>query len=121
MSDLFNKVGSRDGAAIAGWRGGEPVSHAQFLARVAAWRALALRTPGSNVALYLEDSLEFGAALLGAWQGGKTVWLSADTLDASCVALAKNVDVFFGEFPARWAPLQPQEGEQCALDVVFFV
>ena len=115
MCDLFNKVGSRDGAAIAGWRGGESFSHAQFLARVAAWRTLARRTPGSNVALYFEDSLEFGAALLGAWQAGKTVWLSADTLDASCVALAKNVDVFFGEFPARWTPLQPQEGEQCAL------
>lgn len=115
MVDLFSVLGARDGAAIAGWREGAPVGVAELRARMGAWRALALRTPGANAALYLEDSLEFAAALLGAWQAGKTVWLSADTLDASCAALARSVDCFLGEFPARWAPLQPALDDACAL------
>lgn len=115
MVDLFSVLGARDGAAIAGWREGAPVGVAALRARTGAWRALALRTPGANAALYLEDSLEFAAALLGAWQAGKTVWLSADTLDASCTALARSVDCFLGEFPARWSPMQPAQGDVYAL------
>ncbi|NHZ37067.1 AMP-binding protein [Massilia rubra] len=119
MVDLFSVLGARDGAAIAGWREAAsvstPVSVAALRARVGAWRALALRTPGANAALYIDDSLEFAAALLGAWQAGKTVWLSADTLDASCVALARSVDCFLGEFPPRWTPLHPRQDEACAL------
>lgn len=113
MVDFFADVGARSGASLAGWRAGQPVDMAAWRARVAAWRALALRTAGANVALYLDDSIEFGAALLGAWQAGKTVWLSADTLDASCAALAAGVDAFYGEFPARCQPLVPLEGERC--------
>jgi acyl-CoA synthetase (AMP-forming)/AMP-acid ligase II len=115
MVDLFSVLGARDGAAIAGWRDTGPVGMDAWRARVGAWRALALRTAGTCAALYLEDSLEFGAALLGAWQAGKTVWLSADTLDASCAALARSVDCFLGEFPARWQPLLPAPDEACAL------
>ncbi|NHZ42849.1 AMP-binding protein [Massilia aquatica] len=115
MVDFFSVLGARDGAAIAGWRDGAPVSVAALRARAGAWRALALRTAGVNAALYIEDSLEFCAALLGAWQAGKTVWLSADTLDASCAALARSVDCFLGEFPARWAALHPSDDDACAL------
>ncbi|CUI03560.1 AMP-binding protein [Massilia antarctica] len=119
MADLFSILGTRDGAAIAGWREAAsvrtPVTVAALRARAGAWRALALRTPGTNAALYIEDSLEFAAALLGAWQAGKTVWLSADTLEASCIALARSVDCFLGEFPARWTPLQPAHDDACAL------
>lgn len=84
--------------------------------RAGAWRALALRTAATDVALYLDDSVEFGAALLGAWQAGKTVWLSADTLPASCQALAKSVQAFFGEFPAAQAPLAPAAHDRCTLE-----
>jgi acyl-CoA synthetase (AMP-forming)/AMP-acid ligase II len=115
MVDFFAGVGARSVTSIAGWRSGQAVTMDAFHERVAAWRALALRTPGRNVALYLEDSVEFGAALLGAWQAAKTVWLTADTLDASCAALAGGVDAFFGEFPARWVPSMPASGEQCDL------
>ncbi|UUZ53979.1 hypothetical protein LP419_36570 [Massilia sp. H-1] len=41
------------------WRDALPVSHGELLVRVQAWRALALRTPGSRIALYLDDSIEF--------------------------------------------------------------
>lgn len=115
MVDLFSVLGARDGAAIAGWRDGAAVTVAGLRARVGAWRALGLRTPGASAALYIEDSLEFAAALLGAWQAGKTVWLSADTLDASCSALARSVDCFFGEFPQRRSPLRPAPDDACDL------
>ena len=115
MLDFFGAVAARSLSSHAGWRDGQPVSMAAWRARVAAWRALALRTAGANVALYLEDSVEFGAALLGAWQAGKTVWLSADTLEASCAALGDAVDAFFGAFPAQRMPLVPAPGEHCAL------
>jgi len=115
MSDWFAALAARDPQAIAGWRAGEPVSHGALLARMQAWRALALRTPGTRVALYLDDSVDFAAALLGAWQAGKTVWLTADTLDASCTALAPQVDAWFGTFPPAVDARQPAAGDNCAL------
>lgn len=115
MPDFFSSVAARPLTSIAGWRGSQQVSVAALLARAAAWRALCLRTPGTSAALHLDDSVEFGAALLGAWQAGKTVWLSADTVEASCIALAANVDAFLGEFPPAWSPLTPGADEHCAL------
>ena len=115
MSDFFAGVAARPLTSIAGWRSGQAVTMADMRHRVSAWRALCLRTPGASVALYLDDSIEFGAALLGAWQAGKTVWLTADTLDATCSALAGGVDAFLGQFPARCAPLLPAAGDACDL------
>ena len=115
MSDYFARVAARSPTSIAGWRSGQAVTMADWRERVSAWRALCLRTPGSNVALYLDDSVEFGAALLGAWQAGKTVWLTADTLAATCTTLAAGVDAFLGQFPARCLPQLPAPGDVCAL------
>lgn len=112
MVDLLSGLATRSPSSIAGHRAGVAVTVGQLLARVAAWRALSLRTPGRHVALYLDDTLEFSAALLGAWQAGKTVWLTADTLEASCAALAQRVDAMFGAFPV---PLVPADGERCDL------
>lgn len=114
MLDLAGLLAVRDGAACAGWRGDASVSVDALRARVNAWRALAMRTPGRAVALYLTDSLEFSAALLGAWLAAKTVWLSADTVPASWAALARSVDAFFGEFPAAYAPQLPAMTDHCA-------
>ncbi|MEP7073200.1 MAG: AMP-binding protein [Nitrosospira sp.] len=69
------------------------------------------RHPGRNFALYLDDSIEFLAALLGAWQAGKTIWLAADTLKSSCASLLASVDAFLGEFPAEYSPLLPTAGD----------
>lgn len=115
MSDFFTRFCARPDDALAGWRGEQPLLMAALRQRAGAWRALASRTAGSQVALYIEDSLEFGAALLGAWQAGKTVWLTADTVDASCAALAAKVDSFFGEFPAQYAPRTPSASDASAL------
>lgn len=115
MHDLLNAVAMRSPDAVIGWRGGEPVRAAGFLARAKAWRALAMRAAGPNLALYLDDSVEFAAALLGAWQARKTVWLAANTLEPACDALAASVDAFFGQFPARYAPQTPAPGDCCEL------
>lgn len=103
-------VASRPAELVVGWRDDRAVCNAEFLLRTAAWRALLQRTTGRNFALYLDDSIEFGAALLGAWQAGKTIWLTADTLAASCAALA--VDGFLGEFAPEWQPLLPSADDE---------
>ena len=107
LPDLPALLRARAPHALAGWRAGVAVDCAALVARMEAWHRLLARQPGRHYALYLDDSLECGAALLGAWQAGKTIWLSADTLDASCAALRASVDGFLGAFPAACAPLVP--------------
>jgi acyl-CoA synthetase (AMP-forming)/AMP-acid ligase II len=114
MLEFFDCLAARGPDALAGWRAGAPVSHGELLARVRAWTALGERTAARDIALYHEDSLEFAAALTGAWLAGKTVWLVADTLPASCSALAGEVGAFWGEFPAAHAPCHPAGGDDCA-------
>ncbi len=109
MPDLFYRIATRSPQAIAGWRAGAPMLHGDFLARVRAWTALGLRTEGRQVALYHEDSLEFAAALIGAWLSGKTVWLGADVLPATCAALAGQVGAFWGDFPEGQSPLEADD------------
>jgi len=116
---LAGLIAARAPGATLGWRAGAPVSHAQFLARMRAWAALLRRQDGRDFALYLDDSIEFGAALLGAWQAGKTIWLSADTLEASCAALRGSVRGFLGEFPPSCAPLLPTPDDERAADPGF--
>ncbi len=111
MLDLFYRIATRSSQALAGWRAGAPVAHGDFLARVRAWAALGHRTGSTQVALFHEDSLEFAAALLGAWLSGKTVWLGADALPATCAALAGEVGSFWGAFSAEHAPVMPQAGD----------
>lgn len=107
LSDLYHLIAERPVDAVIGWREGRPVHSAEFLQRVHAWHGMLQRSGGSNFALYLEDSIEFGAALLGAWHARKIIWLSADTLPASCAALTQSVDGFLGEFPGAYAPQWP--------------
>jgi acyl-CoA synthetase (AMP-forming)/AMP-acid ligase II/3-hydroxymyristoyl/3-hydroxydecanoyl-(acyl carrier protein) dehydratase len=113
MSDLFHRIAARSPQALAGWRNGAPVAHGELLARARAWAALGRESGARDIALYVEDSIEFAAALVGAWLAGKTVWLVADTLPASCAALAGEVGAFWGEFPAACAPQAPQAAHDC--------
>jgi len=113
MSDFFARIAGRAPDILAGRRGGAEVGHAELIARARAWTALGRRTASKQVALYHEDSLEFAAALLGAWQSGKTVWLVADTLPASCAALAREVGSFWGQFPYDCLPAAPGDSEAC--------
>ncbi|MFD2271960.1 hypothetical protein ACFS07_14335 [Undibacterium arcticum] len=107
--DLLQLLATRGDARrpICGWRDGLPISYDDFVARVRAWQALLERCRGDRFALYLNDSLEFGAALLGAWQAGKTVYLPGDNLPATCTNLRVTVDGFLGQFPDDCAALIP--------------
>ena len=107
IENLYAAIAARPADGLVGWSAGEGVSNEAFLARVRAWHALLRTQAGRDFALYLDDSIEFGAALLGAWHAGKTIWLSADTLEATCASLRASVDGFLGQFPAALQPLQP--------------
>jgi acyl-coenzyme A synthetase/AMP-(fatty) acid ligase len=111
MLDMYRRLSTSPAQGLAGWRSGAELTYADLERRARAWCALALRTPGSRIALFHHDSLEFAAALLGAWQAGKTVWLAADVLPSSCQSLQCAVDGFWGEFPSTFAPLAPDAGE----------
>jgi acyl-coenzyme A synthetase/AMP-(fatty) acid ligase/3-hydroxymyristoyl/3-hydroxydecanoyl-(acyl carrier protein) dehydratase len=118
LLELCRLIALRPADAAVGWREEARVCNAQFLRRVVAWHGMLQRSAGRNFALYMEDSIEFGAALLGAWHARKTIWLSADTLAANCEALMQSVDGFLGEFPASCRPQQPRpEDENLALPV----
>jgi len=105
LARLAPSMLGRSPAMRVGWRAGAALDCAHFAARMTAWAGMLERQPGRHFALYLDDGIEFGAALLGAWQAGKTIWLTADTLPASCASLAASVDGFLGQFPAAQAPL----------------
>jgi len=100
-------LAARADSHVTGWRDGDAVTHAQFIQETAGWRQLLLRRPGMRFALYLQDTIAFAAALLGAWQAGRTIYLPSDTLAETCKALALEVDGFIGEFDAALQPLQP--------------
>jgi acyl-CoA synthetase (AMP-forming)/AMP-acid ligase II len=110
MQNIFTRLSTSAPKGLAGWRDGLPVTCAQLGERARAWCALARRTGASQVALFHDDSLEFAAALIGAWQAGKTVWLAADVLPASCASLRGSVGAFFGQFPEECSPVFPGEG-----------
>ena len=109
LEQLAIVLSARMPAAVIGWRAGRAIGNGDFVARMWRWHDLLQAQAGSQFALYLDDSIEFGAALLGAWQAGKTIWLSADTLQASCATLRATVDGFLGEFPEAYAPLLPAD------------
>ena len=117
IENLYAAIAARPAGGVVGWRAGEGVTNQWFLARVQAWHALLRAQAGSDFALYLEDSIEFGAALLGAWHAGKTIWLSADTLEATCASLRASVDGFLGRFPDALQPLQPDAGVSALSDL----
>src|SRR5450830_1350732 len=91
---------------LVGWRTHHAVSNAQFRVDAAQWRQLLAGQSGRNFALFMHDTIAFSAALFGAWQAGKTVYLPSDTLPDTCKALATNVDGFIGDFAPEWKPLE---------------
>jgi acyl-coenzyme A synthetase/AMP-(fatty) acid ligase/3-hydroxymyristoyl/3-hydroxydecanoyl-(acyl carrier protein) dehydratase len=99
-------LAARADSHVTGWRGDDAVTHAQFTRETAAWRQLLSGHSGTRFALYLQDTISFAAALFGAWQAGKTIYLPSDTLTETCKALALEVDGFIGEFDAALQPLQ---------------
>lgn len=84
---------AHDGRAV-----GVGVDHAAFLRRVAAWRHAFATQPSSRWAVYLDDTVEFAAALYGAWHAGKAVTLCGDTLPDTVARVLEDVDGLAGDF-----------------------
>ena len=101
----MHRVALRDPAQPAlAWRAGAPVANAEFVARAAAFRALLSAAPGRRWALFCEDTVEFAAALFGAWHAGKTVIVPGDAQPDTVERLRSLVDGFLGELPGALAP-----------------
>ena len=105
MLDLL--AAPRPAGSTVGWRGDKSVSWEKFLARTRAWRALLRAESGRRFALYIDDGIEFAAALFGAWHAGKTIYLPGDRLPGTCADLRQNVDGYLGEFESVWQPIVP--------------
>ena len=109
---------ARPPCQTVGWRRGAVISYEMFLKRVRAWRALLALISGQAFALYLDDSVEFTAALFGAWQAGKTIYLPGDNLPGTCASLRRSVDGYLGEFAAAWQPQAPPQDASADVDVL---
>ncbi|WP_420991759.1 AMP-binding protein [Cupriavidus sp. 30B13] len=75
-----------------------------FVRRAAAWRQAFAAVPGASVALYLEATGEFAAALFGAWHAGKHVVLPGDTRAETLAALEGHADARAGDLPGGIRP-----------------
>ncbi len=114
MTHSLLQLASVDSAGPVGVRAGVAVSRSGFVARIHSWHNTLQAHTGRQFALYLDDSIEFAAALFGAWHAGKTVWLCADTLPASLTALRSQVDGFIGSFPAACNPVVAPDSASAA-------
>ncbi|WP_137937811.1 AMP-binding protein [Chitinivorax sp. B] len=81
------------------------VSYSQFLQAVRAKYTLLSKTPGSALALYETDGIQFATTLFAAWHAGKSVYLPGNILPATIEQLQHHVDHFVGEFPTSCRPL----------------
>ena len=115
--DMLNVLNAaRPPCHMVGWRRGQAVSSETFLGRVRAWHTLLTRISGQAFALYLDDSVELAAALFGAWQAGKTIYLPGDNLPGTCASLGSSVEGYLGEFGAVWQPQAPAQDGATAVD-----
>ena len=97
LSDLA--VRPPDGARVVAQDGDRPVTHEQWCAQVAAWRAAFAAQPAIDWALHHDNPLVFSAALMGAWHAGKTVVLPGDELPATVAALRQRGCEMAGTLP----------------------
>lgn len=100
-------VMSRPLSQIIAWGSQQPVSYGEFLDRTRAWQRLLTRISGQSFALTISDAAEFAAALFGAWQAKKTIYLPGDRLPRTCYDLRRHVDGYLGEFAPEWKPRMP--------------
>ena len=84
-------VMSRPLSQIIAWGSQQPVSYGEFLDRTRAWQRLLTRISGQSFALTISDAAEFAAALFGAWQAKKTIYLPGDRLPHDRHAGARRI------------------------------
>ena len=91
---------------IIAWRRQRSVSYGEFLDRTRAWQRLLTRTSGQTFALSISDAAEFAAALFGAWQARKTIYLPGDRLPVPAPHCVQSS-------MAIWATLRPNGSPGC--------
>ncbi|HSI46663.1 MAG TPA: AMP-binding protein [Ideonella sp.] len=70
---------------------GQAVTLSSLRLAAAAWEATFAALHGQAVALHFEDTLDFSAALFGAWHAGKIVYLPGELTAATLQALGTQV------------------------------
>jgi acyl-coenzyme A synthetase/AMP-(fatty) acid ligase/3-hydroxymyristoyl/3-hydroxydecanoyl-(acyl carrier protein) dehydratase len=95
---LSRLAAEASGARPVAWRGRVAISDAEFRVRVRCWMSACRRSRDGPVALHHGDGVEFAAALLGAWQSGRTVYLPADDLPETRRRLTPHVAALLGEW-----------------------
>lgn len=80
------------------------IAHAQWVRKVQSWCAALQQVPGQDVALYLDDPLDFAAALWGAWHAGKTPVLLGDAQPQTLAQLLPQVSACVGQLPGAIGP-----------------
>ncbi len=97
---------ARKGSHILAFAGADTCDWAQFCSRLSAWEQRFAGVEQPLVALYLDDSLEFAAALFALWRLGKQALVPANNLPATCQQLQLLTPCFAGDFPGSEV-LQP--------------
>lgn len=87
------------------WRNGCPVSNADFLQQIAAWREAFIHVPGEQVALYFDDAYDFACALYGAWHARKQAVVLGDAQPATLAQLSTTVQARAGQLPNAIQPV----------------
>lgn len=112
---LTRLLADDDATRVVAWQDGNAVPLSAFRTRVGGWRARFAAATGDRVALYFEDSVEFAAALFGAWHAGKQAWLPGDLLPATRARLARDVGSIVGDADCVALPM-PSSDDWTALD-----
>jgi acyl-coenzyme A synthetase/AMP-(fatty) acid ligase len=108
---LLTRLTGHDTAPdVVAWRDAAAISEEGFRGRVAAWMMVFRRSPAGAVGLFHSDGVEFAAALFGAWQAGRTVYLPGDNLPATSRHLERRVAMFAGEWGPHGDALVPADG-----------
>lgn len=91
-------VGRPAGQVVA-YRRGAPQTWAALLDQAEGWTQALREARAARVALFLKDTWDFTAALLGAWRAGVAIFLPGDTLPDTLSELRSQVDAFAGDVP----------------------
>jgi acyl-coenzyme A synthetase/AMP-(fatty) acid ligase len=115
LAELASRPGLDDRPVA--WREGCTVGRAEWLRAVGCWQSAFEAQAGDRVGLYLDDPLQFSAALYGAWHAGKTVVVPGDAQPATVQRLRSQADAFAGDLPQGVQPAaQPGAKLRAALD-----
>lgn len=106
-----------DDRRVVAWQGGRELVHAHFVARVDAWQVVFEgRADVAQWAIYLDDPVDFAAALLAAWHADTVVVLPGDDRPATLAALVAQGCGLAGDLPGgmRAAALSGDGGRPMA-------